>query len=468
MTDRRRVLAWAATSTRLVVGAVVAAALVLVTVVAVAAPWPGHAAAPVSVAATPAAADTVLACAGPLVALGRNRADAAQLSQAADQSVVSGAEGATARRSTLSAVPPVVGGGGAAAFAASPQGGAPVDVAAAGSAQVQADDLRGFAASACRPALTESWLVGGATTVGTADLVVLSNPGTVPATVDITVYTATGPEVPTGGRGIVVAAGTQRILPLSGIVPGAKAPVLRVTAAGAPVAASLQSSVTRTLLPGGVDQISATQQSAERVVVPGVVVPPSAVTAAGGLATSVVRVLAPQADTSATVTVTAADGTQVSARPVPLTAGVPLEVELTGLAAGTYTVTVTAGTGVVAAVWQTTGFGQGDDFAWYSSAPELVADTLVAVPDGPSPTLVVTSDQAARVTIAPVSGAAPQTVSVAGSASATVALTPGQVYRVSSGAVPVHAQLSYAGAGMLAAVAVWPAGAAASVLTVFP
>ncbi|MDQ1127907.1 DUF5719 family protein [Microbacterium sp. SORGH_AS_0888] len=467
MTERR-VRAWAVTSTRLVVGAAAAAGLVLVTVFAVAAPWPGHAAAPVAVTATPAAADTVLACSGPLVALGRNRTDAAQLTQAAAQSVVSATDGAAAQQSALTPSPAVSGGAGGASFSASPRGGVPVDVAAAGSASVEADDLRGFAASACRPALTESWLIGGATTVGTSDLVVLSNPGTVPATVDITVYTATGAEVPTGGSGIVVAPGMQRILPLSGIVPGAKAPVLRVTATGAPVAAALQSSIIRTLLPGGVDVMSATAQTSTRVVVPGVVVPPSAVTTTGGLATTIARILSPQTDTAATVTVDAPDGTQVSTRQVPLTAGVPLEVELTGLPAGTYTVTVSAGAGVLAAVWQTTGFGQGDDFAWYSSAPEVSADTLVAVPDGPAPTLVVTATGQTRVSVTPVAGGSTQTSVLTAGSSAVLPLAPGTVYRLSSGGVPVHAQLSYSGTGQLAAVPVWSAGAAASALTVIP
>src|SRR3546814_6297364 len=71
----------------------------------------------------------------------------------------------------------------------------PAVFAAAGSSSVEAADLRGFAASACRPPLLESWLVGGATTTGSGDLVVLSNPGTVAATVQITVYGASGPQV---------------------------------------------------------------------------------------------------------------------------------------------------------------------------------------------------------------------------------------------------------------------------------
>ncbi len=468
MTDRRRVLVWAATSTRLIVGTAVGVAVVLAVVIGVAAPWPTLAATPISVSATPAASDTVVACAGGLVALGRNSLDASELALAAEQSVVSAADDAEVESDTLSLSPSIDGDAGASVYSAAPSGGSATDVAAAGSAAVDADDLRGFAASACRPAQLESWLVGGATTTGSADAVLLSNPGDVPATVTLTVYGASGAQTPTGATDIVVAAGSQRIVTLSGIEVGEQAPVVRVTATGAPVTAVLQSSLTRTLLPGGVEQVEAVSGASTELVVPGVVVQDSAVESAEAGATTIVRLLSVQQDAEATVTVTSIDGSASATQQIPLRAGVPGELELSGLAAGTYTVEVDSPVAVVGAVWQTTGLGEGADFAWYAQTPEVEGETLVAVADGPSPTLVVTAGDAdADLVLEPVSGTGTLTLSVSAGGSGEIALTGGTVYRLTTSA-SVHAMVSYSGDGQLAGVPVWPAETAASVLTVYP
>lgn len=464
----RRTIAWAATSTRLVVGAAVSVGLVLVTGVAVAAPWPGREAQPVSIAVTPRPSDTVLACTGSLLAAGRNVERAADLTAAAAQAVVSGSASAALEPEKLTAQPAF--GDAGLVLTAAPDGDRPADAAAAGSAAVNADDLRGFAASACRPPLIESWLVAGATTTGSADLVLLSNPGDVPATVQLTFYGVKGASVPTGGRDLVVAARTQRVVPLAGLATGEGAPVVRVTSSGAPITAALQSSLTRVLLTGGVDQTGATAASANSVVVPGVVVPQSAVDAAAAGATTIARLLSPGVDAQATVTATAADGTQTFRQVVPLVADEPVEVDLSGLAAGAYTVRAQSQTPIVGAVWQTTGFGQNADFAWHSAAPDVSDDTLVAVPSGPSPTLSVTTSAAsATVTLEPVSGAPASavTATVTAGRTASVALVAGAVYRLRADA-PVNAAVTYSGDGALAAFPVWPADTASAALTVYP
>ena len=464
----RRSIAWAATSTRLVVGAAVSVGLVLVTGVAVAAPWPGREAQPVSVGVTPPPSDTVLACTGALLAAGRNVDRAADLTVAAAQTVVSGSASSPIAPEALAAQPAF--GDAGQALVAAPDGDKPSDAAAAGSAAVNADDLRGFAASACRPPLVESWLVAGATTTGAADLVVLANPGDVPATVQLTFYGVKGASVPASGRDLVVAAHTQRVVPLAGLATGEGAPVVRVTSSGAPVTAALQSSLSRVLLTGGVDQTGATAASATSVVVPGVAVPQSAVDAAATGATTIARLLSPGVDARATVTVTASDGTDAFRQDVPLVADEPVEVDLSGLAAGVYTVRLQSPTPVVGAVWQTTGFGENADFAWHSAAPDVSDDTLVAVPSGPSPTLSVTTGAAsATVTLDPVSGApaAPVTATVTAGRTASLALVGGAVYRLRADA-PVNAAVTYSGDGALAAFPVWPADAASAALTVYP
>ncbi len=121
------------------------------------------------------------------------------------------------------------------------------------------------------------------------------------------------------------------------------------------------------LLPGGSDQVAPLAQADTRLVIPGVQV----LTTGEGQAGTVLRLLAPGADTTATVTMTPLDAATAvpEARSVPLTAGLPTSLDLSGVAAGAYTVEVTAAAPVVGGAWSTTGFGEGADFAWYAAAP---------------------------------------------------------------------------------------------------
>jgi len=467
MTTRRSVLQWAATSTRLVVGAAIAAGTVFVVGLGIAAPWPTVSTEAAAVEVTPAPADTDAVCTGGLLALGRNVADASQLELAAPQEVVSGTDGADARSATLVASPAVEGDVGAEVLTAPPTDGVRTDVSAAGSASVEAADLRGFAASACRAPAMESWLVGGATTTGAADVIVLGNPGEEPATVQLTMYAAAGPETPASARGIVVAPGTRKLVPLAAIGVGEEAPVVRVTAEGAAVTAALQSSITRTLLPGGVDQTGPSAAAAETVVIPGVTVTDGAVAVAEAGATTRVRILSATVDATARVAVTGARGDVVAEAEVPLTAGVPAEAGLSDLAAGVYTVTVTADSPVVAATWQTTGFGEHADFAWYAGAPRLEGTTLFAVPEGPAPRLAVTAATDAVVTVEPLRGGRGEDVEVDAGDTALVEVSAGGVYRLHTEGT-VHASVLFEAADALAGYPVQPADADAAVLTVYP
>jgi hypothetical protein len=467
--SRRKALVWAATSTRLAVGAALAAGIVLVVGVGVAAPWPTHEQEPVSLTVTPTPADTVLGCSGPLLALGRDATQAGGLTSVAASTTVSGSAGAELDESTLSSSPAVAASEGAPALVAPPEGDRRSDASAAASATIEADDLRGYTASACRPPLIESWLVGGSTTTGSADLVLLANPSDVAATVQLTLYSAAGVVTPPAGADLRVGARTQRIVPLAALGVGEEAPVVRVTASGAPVTASLQSNITRTLLPGGVEQTGAIVAAETTQTVPGVHVPQSAVDVADSGATTVVRVVSPGAPTTATVTVVDEDGDEALRQEAPLEADLPTEIDLAGLEAGGYSVTVAADVPVVAAVWQTTGLGEGSDFAWYTPAPRIDAPALVAVPPGPTSVLVLAgTDNGADVTLEPVEGpGAAADAAVSANGVTVVTVTAGTVYRLESTA-PVRASVSYSGQGLLGGFPVWPADAAAAALTIHP
>jgi uncharacterized cupredoxin-like copper-binding protein len=468
MSDRR-IFRWATTSARLLIGTLVAIIAVIAVVTAVSVPWPTVVREPLSLAATPAPAASIVACDGALLSIGRDPTDADALAVAAPQSVISGAaEGGDPREERLYTTDV---GPGPLAFVAPPFDDHAVDVAATGAATVAADDLAGFAASACRPPLLDSWLVGGSAATGAADLVLLGNPGSVPATVQLTVYGASGAQTPPGAADLVVAPGTQRVVPLAGIALGEETPIVRVSAVGAPVHASLQTSITRTLTPGGVDQVGPVAQAENTQVIAGVTVTRSGTAAGASEAATVLRMLSPSAAATARVTIASAGGSGSTGEPqeVQLEAGKPLELALDSLSAGSYTVTVEADAPVVAAVWQATGVEEGDDFAWFTPAPEVAVPSLFATPSGPTPSLTVVNpgDDAVAVAVTPLDGGSPFDLTVPASGSIEVRLSARTLYTLDPEA-PVRAALSFAGDGALAGVPIWPADVATAEVIVYP
>lgn len=458
------------TGLRLGAAVVVVAAAVLGTGFAVAAGLPGHRASAVSADVAPPASSDVLACDGPLLALGRDESSIEQLTVAAPQQLTTGAPAGTASsaRSALS-TPGVSGGSGPQSLITPARGRMPARVGASGSAQVKAPDLTGFAASACQPGLMQSWLVGGSAATGSSDLVLLANPGAVAATVQVTVYGPDGPVSPPGGGDVIVAAHTQQVLPLAGLALGTGSPVVKIVASGAPVQASIQTSIIRTLVPGGLDQVSAITVAARTQVIPGVRVTANADASSAPL--TVLRVLAPTSGTRATVTVTGADGRTAQTRTVPLAAGQPVEMALDGLKTGIYTVRVTSPADTVAAVWSATGIGAGDDYAWNAASPTVRTTATVAVPAGPGPELSIvnTGTRPATVTVRPVDGGSARTLTLPVRGGRSVSVAPGSVYEVTPVAGgQIAAAVSFASRNALGAFPVWAADAASPELTVYP
>ncbi|MFE4726521.1 DUF5719 family protein [Microbacterium sp. NPDC056736] len=468
MSDRR-VFRWATSSARLLIGTAVSICAAIAVVTAVWLPWPTLARSPLEVTATPAPAASMIVCDGALLTIGRDPTDADAVQVAVPQSVVGGvAEGEPADEERLETVDV---GEGPVAFVAQPVGDEAVDIAATGSATAAEPDLAGFAASACRPPLLDSWLVGGSATTGAADLVLLSNPGTVAATVQLTVYGVDGPQVPPGGSDLVIAPGTQRVIPLAGLALGEETPVVRVSAVGAPIHASLQASIIRTLTPGGVDQVGPVPQAETRTVITGVTVESDTGEDDGAAEATVLRMLSPSAAATARVTVNAVGRAESVREPqeVALEEGRPLAFALDGLSTGTYTVTVEADAPVVSAVWQTTGVEEGDDFAWYTPSPEVAVPSLFATPGGPTPTLSIVNPAAEAVTVGVVAadGGSTMDLTVPALGSVAVRLAPRTLYLFEPDA-PVRAGLTFAGDGALAGFPIWPADVATPEIVVYP
>lgn len=463
---------WFATGARAATGAVLSLGAAVAVGLAVAGPWPRVAHEPVAILAVPTPSDSLAVCDGGVLVAGRTAGRAAEITVAATQTPLVGADGpfedGSLTADDVDGMPEVP------TFAAPPVDGAAVPLTAAADARVSADDIAGFALDACRPPLFDSWLVGGSTRTGQTDLVLLANPGEVTATVDLTVFGVTGPDVPPGGRGIAVPARTQIVIPLSGLARGQDSPVLRVTATGGPVRASLQSSIVRTLAPGGIDQQSAVAVPAETQIIPGLVVTSRPATGGTMETPTVARLLAPTGDGEAEVTVTAPGRADPVLGPisVPLTAGIPVALELPGLDAGSYAVAVQATVPVVAAVWQTTGFGEGDDYAWLTSAPELSRPTLIAVPAGPLPRLHLVNRGESDVTVEVrvVAGTGTDaSVSVPGDGAVAVPVARDTVWEIDpGGAEGIYGQVTMSAARALAGYAVWPSDAAADPITVYP
>ncbi|UYO98187.1 DUF5719 family protein [Microbacterium sp. M28] len=457
MPTSTRAITVVATSARLVVGAVVAVGVVAGVAAAVVAPWPviEHTAASTQVTTVPG--DPVLVCSGPFRALGRDSRDADQMQVAGEGRITVDGEPTSPVESTI-ATPDLVGGDGASVFTGSVEGRESAEIAASESLTLAEDDLTGLAAAPCAPATTQSWIIGGSVETGANDVLVLSNPGSVPATVTIQVYG--GSPNPTTQ---VIPAATQIALPFASIAANATDPVVRITAEGARVRAVLQSALTRTLDPAGADLQGAAIEASDTLRFAGVQV----VAPAEGTATNAVRLLAPDADAEARVVVRDQDGADAAEFAVPLTAGTPIDVALTDLELGTYSVEVTATTPMVGATWQSEGAGAGADFAWMTPAPALT-EALFAVPAGPTPMLhlVNGADEDVSVQLS-AAGRSTREVTVPAGASVTAPLRSSTVYRlVADDAVTAAVTMTQQGA-----LAGWPVVSGATEqreITVYP
>ena len=125
---------------------------------------------------------------------------------------------------------------------------------------------------------------------------------------------------------------------------------------------------------------------------------------------------------------------------------------------------------VVGAVWQTTGFAEGADFAWYTPAPALAVPSLFATPTGPSPALTVANptEEPAQVTVDAVDGSSSTTVVVQAGQSARFSLRARTVYSIDAGGIPVRAGVSLTADNALAGYPVWSGDTAAEPIVVYP
>ena len=474
-----------------VLGARYAAGLIGIGVVVVAVggaaivPWPSIASDPPSTLVTPVASDQLRVCPGPLLTLAEDstQADAATSvgpytavyaargtgSGAAEVPVeradLTAADNAQAERDGAPSVLSVPVEDGATA--------APL-IAGAQSQTATGEAVGGLAAAACTEASSDSWLVSGSTDVGRTSLVLLSNPTTVVASVNLTVYGEAGLVDAPGSTGILVQPGSQRIVSLAGLAPNLRSPVVHVTATGGQVAATLQQSLIRGIQPGGVELSGPTTTPATVQTIPGVVVSnlgaeTSADVGAVSDDTPSVRVLVPgQEDATVSVGVQSEDGASTgTSLEIEVQAGIATEIPLSGVVAGNYTVKLNSDQPVVAAAVTTATGSAGADFAWASAAAAQDGDFLVSVAGGSSPALHLanTSGSDRDLTLTPLTRSGVD-ISVPAGQSIVVALADSESYLVTGGE-GIAASISYAGDGQASSFTISPIGPLAAAIPVY-
>lgn len=408
---------------------------------------------------TPPAGTATLVCAGPFRALAQDGAAGLQWQAAGVPERLTSSAGGTVSPLAL-ATPELSGGQSVPGYIATPTSSGPLLLSAAQSLTLAGDDLGGFAASACRPPSLQSWLVGGTGEVGSFDVLTLANPGDVPATVTLTTYAGGQPTVDT----VVVPARSQWATPLAASAVGQSAPVVHVQADGAPVRAALQSSLVRTLDPGGIEwqDDAGTPQTVQ--VLAGV----QLVESAADVAPLRVRVMATGAATDAEFIVRGAGAEAVAAETVHLEAGVPTEVAFPTLSPGVYWIEVRAQEPVVAAAWQSTGTHAGSDFAWMTPTRELTDTVLFSVPTAPQAQLQLVNAGASEVavTVTDLRDNSAREVTLAAGTSQLLPVSGGANYRVDTDGA-LRAALALGGADALAGWPLWPEAGLPVPLTIF-
>lgn len=253
-------------------------------------------------------------------------------------------------------------------------------------------DLRGAAAAACRPPGNDYWILGANTTLGRTSVLSLNNPSGTPATVSLDLYGPEGQIQAAGSRGLLIPPGTSRSVALAGLASGKAALAVHLRSTGGPVAATIQQSVLRGLIPGGVEFLSPGMGPAVRQVMSGIDIPDAtAVKTISGErgfqdAVAALQIAVPgPADAVVKIDLYGSNGqrTLPGKSAVTARAGSVTEVPLTGVPAGTYTVTATSDVAVVASTRVASGLNAAEptDFAWSPSAVRLGSQHVVAVPD---------------------------------------------------------------------------------------
>lgn len=280
-----------------------------------------------------------------------------------------------------------------------------------GAAQIQSvktENLRGSTASACAEPRNEQWLIGGSTAVGSATTLSLGNPGTVTATVKISLYDGEGPVAAIKTAGVILAPGTQQIISLNGYAPERDRIAVRVSSSGAPVTASLGVGQVSGINPFAVSSVTRQGEPEKHLVIPGIAnqsnrkAGPSDA-GEGDQFPVIVRAIAPSGDIGkAKVRALDEAGRSTDVGELSLLAGGVAELTIKHWPAGANAMLIDSNLPIVAAVQGSVQHDDDHDNEWFVPAPEILPDAATAVPivDGGKLVLVNPGAESATVRIA--------------------------------------------------------------------
>jgi len=368
------------------------------------------------------------------------------------------------------------------------------------------ESLGGLALASCADSSNDMWLVAGATTVGRTSLVMLANPTDVSSTVKLEIFGENGLIEATKNDGILVPAGTQRIVSLAGYARDVVAPVVHVTSTGGQILASMQQSVTRTLVPSGVELVNPGAAPNTVQVMTGVYLQGLAAHNDGENGAvisdleSAVRVLLPgKNDAEVGITFISANGDRTEIKST-VAAQKVIQFPFAGIADGTYTVVVRSSqpllagvravytssvTGVSASAAPITpapsstaattpapaapaGASSGGDFAWFSAGSFLTSSVLLPVPNVPNPIVSFfnPTDREVKVTLS-ARNEQDYTLTLGAEKMATAPVKPGVRYTV-KGTLGLLGGLTSVGQGVGSAMTLNPANALGSSIVLYP
>lgn len=314
---------------------------------------------------------------------------------------------------------------------------ADVELAAAGSQTLTAENAAGYIAVNCAAPSTEQWVVAGKTVLGSSATLSLANPGTKTATVQVTAYAANGKVQSGKTTGAVVPPGQVRTISVNGLAPEAGELALHVQSHGGAVTAQLGISEVHDIRTFGVDLVAAQAAPNTTLLFPGL---RTTATQRGSDASSSSRnelfLFAPNNSGTAEIHALGDDGRK-HITTVTLEAGKVANIELLDWPAGA-ALEVTSQVPVVGGASGTTLTSGKTDMAWYAPAPELTS-AAVAVVQGGHLHLVNPGPTPAEVQLTPRDGR-PQKITVAAGSQHTITAAPGLAQLTVSG--PIHAGIT--------------------------
>ncbi|HLP23325.1 MAG TPA: DUF5719 family protein, partial [Microbacteriaceae bacterium] len=408
-------------------------------------PWPAFSVVPPAVTVAPSAARQQLVCSGGFQTVGADSADVNAISVVGDARVLR-SEGTETELLPESSGQQNSGG----VVLTAPAEAAPL--VATQVQKIASETAAGVVSSPCVPATAESWLVGGSTALGNTSVLVLSNPSEVDATVRLELFGADGPIQAQGLGGIRVEPGRQVSVPLAGFAPNETRPVVHVVSVGARVVAQIDTAMVNGITLAGADTIAPSLPPATELVIPGLVVDASISAAESGEGAdraATVRLLAPSQDATVSVRVVGDVRSVEKDLSVDVSAGEVVDVALTDLPSGNYSVFVSSTAPVVAAAQSALATPEGIDFAWFAPTTPLGDTAVIPVVDGGTALIHLSNPTADEVRVRIADGPA---VTVPAGGSTSVGLAVG-LQRLSNTA-GLYASVSLTGPGAFASSAV--------------